>query len=301
MNYRSGAAICVPTYNGWRRVRDLLSNLNQRTGPNIPHEIVVCDDSGKDAHRAEVRRVCQEYGARYIENSVNRGVAASWNALVRSTDREISVLLNDDVLIAKEWLDYLAYAIMENPKVGSFSLPCYFITAEDAREIVKGPDASAIPLNVRYENGVLIRNERFKSMPEQRNDNPGRVMCPAGCAFGFRREIWETIGGFDERYFAFYEETDMGVSCAYRGMPAFTLPVPHDNYHIWSATFGSAPEIPAGQIMVDSRNRFVEKWSHILGIGFQDAPDIHKLIMDKIPLFPVRWLGVGKTPMEAAL
>ena len=301
MYRRSGACVAIPTYNGWRRVKNLLENLRQRTGLTVPHDVVVCDDSGKHDHRELVKKICQEYGAQYVEHAVNRGVAASWNTLVRSTDREMVALLNDDVLVARNWLDYLYYAVMENPKVGSFSLPCYFIAAEDAFEIVKAPDASVVPLNVRYESGVLIRNERFRSMPEQKDDQPGKVMCPAGCLFGFQRETWELVDGFDSRYFAFYEETDFGVSCAYRGMPAFTLPAPHDNYHLWSATFGSAPEIPAGQIMIDSRNRFVEKWSGILGVRFQDAPEIHSLLMDKIAPFPVRWLGPDKSKREAIL
>jgi len=288
-----GVMIGIPTYNGWHRVRDLLLNLKQRTDPLIPHQIVICDDSGKEGHRQRVREACVEFGATYIENRKNSGVAASWNALVKSTDHDAAILLNDDVLVANGWLGPIVYAIRENPGAGSVSMNCLFITTSDVQKILEGPHAKAIPLNVRYENGVLIRNQRFLEMPKQEDHHPGRVMCPAGCAFGFRRKIYDLVGGFDERYFAFYEETDFGVACAQRGMPAFTLPFPNDNYHIWSATFGSAPEIPAGEIMNQSRNKFVAKWSAILGRNFQDAPDIHNLLMDKIGKFPFRWIGVG--------
>lgn len=301
MSFKQGAGIFIPTYNGAHRVRDLLQNVRQRTGTNVPYEIVVCDDSGKTEHQERVRRICADYGARFIFNPKNRGVAASWNALVRSTDHEVAVLLNDDVLVARDWLEYLVYAVVSNPKVGSFSINCLFIEAGDAAAIVRGPDAQVVPLNVRYRNGILVRNERFPEMPRQGDGVPGRVMCPAGCAFGFRREVYDRVGGFDERYFAFYEETDFGVSCAYHGMPAFTLPVPHDNYHIWSATFSSAPELPAGRIMAESKKKFVAKWSSTLGRGFQDAPDIHPILMNKIPLFPVKWLGAGKVPREETI
>ncbi len=295
-----GVMVGVPTYNGWKRVEALLENLRQRTF-DIPHEIVVCDDSGRPEHQELVAAVCKRAGVRMIRNVKNKGVAGSWNALVQSTDHEVAVLLNDDVLVARDWLSYLTYAIMENPRVGSFSINCLFIEAKDTVKILQGPDAQAIPLNVRYVNGNLIRNERFLEMPKQEDSQPGRVMCPAGCAFGFRRSTYDLVGGFDERYFAFYEETDFGVACAYRGMPAFTLTVPFDNYHIWSATFGSAPEIDAGGIMAHSRASFVEKWSGILGIKFSDAPEIHSLLMDKIPPFQVRWLGLGKVERSEIL
>lgn len=298
---KPGIMIGIPTYNGAHRVEMLLTNLKQRTPLDQPFEIVVCDDSGKPHHRDRVRNICAAHGATFVCNLKNKGVAGSWNTLVRATDHEMAVLLNDDVLVAKDWLNYLTYAVRENPAVGSFSMNCRFITADDAKEIVKGPDSKVIPLNVYWKGTHLVRDERFKVMPLEEDNHCGRVMCPAGCFFGFRRETYEKVGGFDERYRAFYEETDFGVSLAHRGMPTFTLPVPADNYHIWSATFASAPEVPAGQIMKDSKAKFVEKWSKILGIKFNDAPDIHHLLMDKIPLMKVRWLGIGKKPREENL
>lgn len=296
-----GAMVGIPTYNGWRRVLDQLENLRQRTPKHIPYTIVVCDDSGKESHREKVREACQRYGATYVQHDRNRGVPASWNTLVRSTDHEVAILLNDDVLVAKDWLEYIFFAIKENPRIGSFSLHCLFIEAGDIQEIVKSPDSKVIPLNVRYVDGTLIRNERFPSMPVEEDHVPGRVMCPTGCSFGFLKDTWTAIGGFDERYFAFYEELDFGVSCAFRGLPALTLPVPLDNYHVWSATFASAPEIPAGHIMNESRRKFVEKWKQILGVEFNDAPEIHSLLMDKIPLIRVRWLGAQKRLREEDL
>ncbi len=138
-------------------------------------------------------------------------------------------------------------------------------------------------------------------MPEENDETPGRVMCPLGCFFGFRREIYSKIGGLDDQYFAFYEETDFGVSCAQKGYPTFVLGVPDHSYHMWSASFAAAPEINAGSVMNASRAAFVTKWSRILGVKFNDAPDIHSLLMDKIPPIPVQWLGIGKVPRSALL
>jgi GT2 family glycosyltransferase len=680
---RPGACIGIPTYRGWQRVRGLLENIKQRTdGASYPFTVVVCDDSGREEHRERVREACRDYRAELIEHPVNRGLPAGWNSLVRATDHEMVVLLNDDVLLSRDWLSYLSYAVLQNPKVATVSLNCRFITPDDATEILKGPEAKVIPLNVRYVNGVLIRHERFSTMPEQPDDWPGKVMClppgqeivtdrgllkiedvcigdyvlshkgrwrrvwktiqsdyegllykilpsrvnlpftvtedhpilvasgekcnynggyctskkaehcrdhsddrlpsenwvaprdlssgsflmlprftavtprvridladgiklpelsrwsitkdkfilhgtnkksipryvsitpdllrffglfiaegstelsnggcisfsfnesendfcdlvqkvakksfnlsssihrekedhsvyvnihclplalalrhmfgekanqkripwwmmelppylqkyitdgmldgdgcssihesgymrahydtvspllawqffqllcrqeilctfskvsrkptnekwqdiyhftmtqnpqggfmdkkyvylpireitespykgkvynleveedesycvpscavhncPMGAAFAFRRSVYDQVGGFDERYRCFYEETDFGVACARQGMPSITIPVPHDNYHMWSATFASSPEVPAGQIMNESRAKFVAKWSEILGVKFNDAPEIHNLLMDKIPQFEVKWLGVGK-------
>lgn len=301
MSWHEGVSIGIPTYNRAHGVEQLLKNIRQRTPASIPYEIIVCDDSGKLEHQTRVRKICADYDAKFIFNQKNSGVATSWNRMVRFSIREMFVLLNDDVLLANDWLTYLQYAVMENQKAGSFSLNCRFITESDVPAILQGPQAKVIPLNVHWRDNVLIRNERFPSFPAEEDSQPGRVMCPAGCAFGFRRDMYEEVGGFDQRYFAFYEETDFGVACSYRGHPAYTLSVPGDNYHIWSATFGSAPEIPAGQIMMESRHKFVDKWTKVLGFHFMDAPDVHTPIMSKIGPQLIKWLGSGKTPRQETL
>lgn len=286
--------IGIPTYNGWQRVENMLNNLKQRTEPNIAHDIVICDDSGRKDHQDKVRAICQRYGARFIFHPVNKGVPSAWNTLVKSSDSDYIILLNDDILVANRWLGAPLHALQENPSIGSFGLHCYFISPSDVEPLLAGPDAKIIPLNVRWDGPNLILNERFSSLPSAAGSKPGRMMCPTGCAFGFRRTMWEKIGGFDERYQAFYEETDFGVSCAELGYPSVQLPCP-GNYHIWSQTFGSAPEINAGQVMSDSKAKFLAKWSARLGISISDAPDIHPHLMDKIAPIQIRWLDENET------
>lgn len=294
--------IGIPVYNRGANLPDLLENLRQRTSKDVDHQIFVVDDSGRPQHRDLVAAACSKYNVGYLAHEKNRGVAAGWNTIAQLADKSDSVvILNDDVLVANDWLAYMAYAIENNLGVGSFGMNCRFISKDDAKEIVKGPDRKVIPLNVRWRGAELVRNERFPSMPLEEDGEPGRVMCPTGCFFGFRKEIYDLVGGFDERYFAFYEETDFGVACASRGYPSFALGVPDHNYHMWSASFGSAPEKDWGSVMNQSRAAFVDKWQKNLGVKFSDAPDIHHLLMDKIPQMQVNWLGVGKVKRSAML
>lgn len=294
--------IGIPVYNRGLHLPDLLTNLRQRTSADVDHEIVVVDDSGRPQHRDIVAAACKKFGVKFVAHEKNLGVAAGWNTISRFNEKsELVVILNDDVLVANDWLSYMAYALHSNPKVGSFGMNCRFIQKSDAAEIIKSPTSKVIPLNVRWVGSELVKHERFSSMPPEEDSAPGRVMCPPGCFFGFRREIYNLVGGFDQRYFAFYEETDFGVVCASKGYPSFVLPVPDHNYHMWSATFGSAPEIDAGGIMNKSRAAFVEKWQKILNFKFSDAPEIHHLLMDKIPEMWIKWLGLGKIKRGAVL
>lgn len=281
--------IGIPTYNGWQRVDNLLLNLRQRTPEDIPYEIIICDDSGRVDHRHKVESICKKYNAKFVFHEVNKGVPSAWNTLVNSSQDEYIILLNDDILVADQWLKFPWHALKNNPRIGSFGLHCYFITNSDVVSILESRYAKVIPLNVHYRNDKLVLDERFLSMPSEVGNEPGRMMCPTGCAFGFCRNIYNRVGGFDERYRAFYEETDFGVACAEIGLPSVQLPFP-GNYHIWSQTFREAPEINASSILNDSKKKFVSKWSERLGIKFNDAPDIHNLLMDPIPQMEIIWL-----------
>ncbi len=84
-------------------------------------------------------------------------------------------------------------------------------------------------------------------------------MAPAGCFFGMKRSVFEEVGGFDGNYRCFYEESDMGTMLASKGYPTYMLAWPK-NFHIWSATFGTAPEINAGEVMKNSRQYYIKKW-----------------------------------------
>lgn len=282
-------SIGIPTYNGFTRVDQLLENIRQRTESDIKYQIIVLDDSGRKEHQEKVQSICNKYGAKFLYHSNNFGVPTGWNTLVKASQSENIVLLNDDILVGNRWLNPVLHALRENPRIGSFGLHCYFITASDVEPLLMGPEAKVLPLNVRYENGTLILHERFTSMPSNIGSTPGRTMCPTGCSFAFRKNIWKQVGGFDERYFCFYEETDFGVACAELGYPSVQLIYP-ENYHIWSQTFKTASEINANKVITESKYRFLQKWRARLPIEMNDAPDIHPFLMDKIPPIEIRWL-----------
>jgi GT2 family glycosyltransferase len=216
------------------------------------YDLLVVDDSGRDEHRSRSKAVSDQYGARWFAHDRNRGIAAAWNTLVRSGDSPLIVLLNDDIVVRRGWLEAALYALRLNLHAGAVSLHFNFITREDAQNLVNDP------------NGVPPARDPFtkerKNEDHDPNGEPGKVMCPAGCAFGFSREKFDLVGGFDEVYFSMYEESDFGTALASRGFPSYCLPWPTLG-HIWSATFEKAPELNASWRLGQSRARYIEKWS----------------------------------------
>lgn len=278
--------IGVPSFNGYFRVDWLLNSIWVRSNEKDREilkdsRIVVCDDSGS-SHAEKVKSVVERWkndlNPSLIINERNLGVASSWNRIVRSEKSDYVILINDDIIVSKGWLDALLGFLEANPKAGSASLFCYFITSDDVGNLLSNGDAIVTPRDPFTKAANVLHSEL--------NEHPGRVMAAAGCSFGFRRDKWEEIGGFDENYFSFYEEADFGTSLAAKGYPSYCLCWPRC-YHIWSATFGSAPEIKAGDIMIRSREYYTKKWQ-----GHTETT--HPRYMDKIPFQRVKWRYKGQ-------
>jgi len=272
----------IPTYNGSHRVDWLLQSISMRTPMDADYRIVVCDDSGRPEHQGMTRAVVEKWKSQLpvdlIVNEKNLGLSSTWNRMIKSKDSEHCILINDDIIVASYWLESMTYFLGNNPKAGSAGHYSYFITKDDVSQLLSSPDAIVTP------------RDPFTKEPNQKwtddNEYPGRVMAPNGAFFGFRRAVYDEIGGFDPNYYTFYEESDFGTSLASHGYPTYALSWPR-SWHLWSATFGSAPEIEASKVMNNSRQYYIKKWQGHFEVT-------HPRYMNKIPFMNVKWYYKGK-------
>ena len=250
-------AIGIPTYNGAGRVDNLLKSISMRTDL-ADAKIVLVDDGSPNVE--DTRRVARDWMTRlplvFIEHGVNRGIAAGWNTASRATGAETVVLINDDVIVSNGWLPPILHVLDRSPLVGVVGQSWHAFLPEDAGALLASPDS---------DRDVIPRDPVTKAhAPERRisaeDTNPGRVMCPTGQLFGFRRADFDAIGGFDEAYKAFYDESDFGTAMAAKlGKIGCQIAWPFI-YHLWSATYGANPELNPSERMAASRAHYRQKW-----------------------------------------
>lgn len=278
----------VPTYSGADTLLPwCLQAVRQRTPDQTAFDLFVVDDSGKPDHVRRATETCRRFGAHLLVHPHNRGVAAAWNTLARAGSHEQVILLNDDFIVSPGWVDTMSYFLEQNPSAGSAGYHAFFITREDVPHLLSGPDARVTP---RDPFTKAPKPEEFTQ--RDGTSAPGRCMAPPGCGFGFRRSVFDAVGGFDERYKSFYEEADWGTACAKLGYPAYTLQWPFC-YHIWSATFGQSPELKASTRMHHSRAAYIQKWG-------THTEETHVKFMSAIPFHHTKWLG-SRGPQEAVI
>ena len=175
-------SVIIPTHD--RRetlLRCLASLLAQDLAPEA-FEIVVVDDGSTDGTAAAVEGLAREAGrAIRLVAQAHRGPSAARNAGAAVARADVLAFLDDDTIASPSWLDEGLRVLEE----GDADLA----GVEGRTEIPSGEGGG--PLARRTEN---LRGRRF-----------------LGCNLFFRREAFEEVGGFDERFgrIAFREDTDL--------------------------------------------------------------------------------------------
>ena len=257
----------ISTYNDFQHLTLLLHSIRLYTVLQERFDIVVCDDgsrteflNGTDAtaqyemigdDRVDVnsiRGTCKKFGATLIEHGTNKGIPATWNQLCNSlgAQSEIIVVLNNDLLMVPQWLtvavDFLDRN-KDNPHVGScFWNPFNGFPIEMMKSML--PELThTIYASAYITTGRERSLDSMRSLFDAReghNQGMGRVMCPCGCCFAFRREVFNEVGPFDELMTSFHEESDWGTRCADHGRIALGFPWPRP-YHKHGAAFAINP------------------------------------------------------------
>lgn len=246
----------VPVYNDFTLINYLLDSIDIYTDRRL-FKIAVLDDGSSDNNQKSIKKICENHNVDFIFHDKNLGVPKSWNDLVKHLNTDYVILLNNDILVFKNWFEPMKFFLENNPKIGTVSLPILIINREDINSIIENlrldpkerPIEILEPCTRKRRNGVFNLSE---SLP------PIRTTYPIGCIFGFSRKVYDMVNGFNEDYHSFYEEIEFGIKLYNNGYPSIILSGPHI-YHVWGATFQINHQLNGGEIMSDSRKIFVSR------------------------------------------
>lgn len=231
--------IGIPTLNGPDRLWRALSAIREYTDLSQEISVVVSDDASSTSNLEHNKHACHVFNVPMLMTDERFGIARQWNRLVRHVpDADICVLVNDDVEVVADWLDVLVFTLDKNPDVGMAGLRCE--TGVTAKSGWRRP-------HIDYHEARLL-------------DGSGMLLSSGGACFAFRRADWVAVGGFDERYFCFYEELDFGIALLKHGRRNVIAEYPII-YHMGGATIGANTD--ANSTLLESRAKFTEKHSGV--------------------------------------
>jgi GT2 family glycosyltransferase len=216
----------------WNR-RDLLRSCLQslrRQELKQPFEVIVVDN-GSDDGSAEMaaREFSQEAAFRLhlILNRDNRGFCAANNQGFEASNSKLVALLNNDAEAEPEWLASLASVFEESREVGMAASK--ILVYEDSRRIDKAG-------HLIYPDGQN-RGRGTGEFDAGQYDRVEEVLWPDGCAAMYRREMLDQIGGFDEDFFAYADDAELGLRGRIAGWTCIYVPRAVVRHH-HSATLG---------------------------------------------------------------
>jgi GT2 family glycosyltransferase len=230
--------IVIPTLTAGPRLLECLCSLEQQSRRDF--EVIVVDNSGKQLARetmgGQVPNIPQ---LEIIENSNNAGFGVAINQGFKRSRTPFLATLNDDAVVNRDWLERLLAAIISNPDVGMCASQVRFYGEDhlDSAGMLVCADGSS------KQRGHLYPPSNFAQTEE--------ALLPSGSAALYRRAMLERIGLFDEDFFLYCEDTDLGLRARWAGWKCLYVPAAVAQHH-YSATAGRVPVLKAYYI---ERNR----------------------------------------------
>ena len=214
-------------YNSKDIVGPCLQTLLDQDYPNL--EVVVVDNASKDGTADFIRTNFPQI--KLIASDVNLGFAGGNNLVFRTTKSKYVVLLNQDAYAQRNWVTELVRAAEMDDRIGSVGSKMLFFRCPTLL------NSTAIEINEAgwgWDRQVGERDENPSPMPEE-------VFGGCGGAVLYRTSALKKVGGFDNAFFMYYEDTDLAWRLRLAGYDNLYAPlavVRHDFHGDTGATPG---------------------------------------------------------------
>ncbi|HEY0513830.1 MAG TPA: glycosyltransferase family 2 protein [Thermoanaerobaculia bacterium] len=199
--------VAVLSWNGRRHLETCLAALAAQQDPGVDWEILVLDNGSTDGTAAWVRdRWLGERGenrrVRLIESPVNLGFCGGNNRLAAEADGDAVALLNNDTNPEPGWLGALVEALASAPAD---------VAAVSGKIVDWNGDRLDFGRGVMTFDGHAFQLDFRRPLAQARVPAAGEELAFAcGGNLLVRRASFLAAGGFDDSYFAYLEDVDLG-------------------------------------------------------------------------------------------
>jgi GT2 family glycosyltransferase len=185
--------IIVLNYDGKGHLEVCLPSLEALAYPRV--SLMVADNGSSDGSIAYVRT--HHPKVRVAEMGANLGFSKAYNRAVPQTDTDYVVLLNNDTRVDPSWLTALVEAAERN---GVAAAASSIVDWDGSRVDFVGGLPTAIGHSWQVDYGEPVG----KDYPER------RLLFGCGGSVLIRRDAYLEAAGFDEDFFAYFEDVDLG-------------------------------------------------------------------------------------------
>lgn len=189
--------IIILNWNGRHHLAGCFESLAAMDYPRELFEVILVDNGSDDGSVEEMQRV--HTWVRLVRNERNVGFSAGCNQGAANHDRaDVLVFLNNDIRVEPAFLRELVAPVVRGR--------CAATTARMLSWDGKLMNSAGGGMNF---HGLGIQRG-YLDTPGPQYDRPRWTLFACGGAMAMDREVFDAVGGFDEQFFAYYEDVDLG-------------------------------------------------------------------------------------------
>jgi GT2 family glycosyltransferase len=220
-------SVAIINLNGEKYLKECLDSLKDLNYPQDKLEIIVVDNGSNDGSLVLIR---QNYPkVKIVENSKNMGFAYANNQAAKAAEGEYIAFLNNDTRVDKNWLIELLKPIYKDKEIVASGSKVLSIDGKNIDFVGGMINFEGKGFQIDYGTPVEKDNyDRYMFLPFV---NGGSMMV--------NRKIFLDIGGFDQDFFAYYEDVDLGWRLWVLGYKVVFAPksIVYHHHHGTSKTF----------------------------------------------------------------
>ena len=254
------ATIIIITYNSAAQISAGL-DAALALEPRGEYEFIVLDNGSQDGTAQFVRgRYPQVH---LLAEGENHGFAGGVNRAVAVAQAENVLLLNPDALAQADWAQHLIVALSDS----AVGVAGSTVLEPDGRIQSLGSDLDPVTLLTTHrgagtgERGQASKDESLTPVTQNSNLKTQNLAVPYlhGAAIGFRKSVWQQLGGFDEGFYpAYWEEIDFCERVRAAGLQVIVAPAAVVRHAEASSTGKYSAEFYGYYLR--NRLRYAAKW-----------------------------------------
>ena len=252
-------SIIIPVYNHFKHTYNCLKSISHLTD-NASYEVIVIDDFSTDDTPKLIKRIS---GIRFKRQKQNGGFIESCNTGAKLANGTYLMFLNNDTVVYDKWLDALIDVFESQKDAGLVGSKLVY------------------PNNQLQEAGGIVFSDasgwnygRLSKPDEPQFNHVREADYCSGASILIRKDLFEQLGRFDERYKpAYYEDTDLAFAVRNIGKKVYYQPASKIT-HFEGISSGTDLTQGMKKYQVVNQTKFKEKWAQALAQQPKNGSDI---------------------------
>ncbi|MBM7688907.1 glycosyl transferase family 2 [Enterococcus ureilyticus] len=249
--------ISIVTHNS-RHIFDVLDNLKNELGFKSKYDIHIFDNGSEQSYLNKLER----YGSFITLHACkeNKGFGYGHNQVLQEVETSYGVIFNPDVLITKDTLDKMMQRIKKEEQLAAVCPKV--LNSDGTTQYLVRQKLDVFDYMLRFipfQSVKKLFNKRLsyyecRDLPE---DKTSYIKMGSGCLMVVDVDKFKQIGGFDERFFMYFEDNDLCMSFGKAGYKILYTPF-ETVIHLYEK--GAHKNKKLFKIFLQSMVKFFNKW-----------------------------------------